>query len=235
MLTINSAGCAEGLTMYINQLLLPHTIFGAEEPQKTADVSSPNKSDNTEDPDPDGSNELSEHDDANDPKVRGLKSALEKERQANRAKEAELRELRELKREKEEAALKEKSELEQAQIREQRAEARAQKLAEGYLRQSLDNAVKSAAAKANFIDPEDALAGVDWESITYEQDSENPDKVTIDEQAVAREVKKLATKKPHFIKRGTDDGEPSGSPFGGSKQKKQATTEDQLKAKYPGL
>ena len=178
-----------------------------------------------------GSQQQKQHDDADDPAVKGLKSALEMERRNNKAKDKELKALQ---KEKEERELAERTEIEQAQIRETKANEKAQKLAAGFLNEKLDNAIKAAATTLGFIDTDDALAGVDRASLTFEQDPDDPTQVTIDIKSVEREVKNLSTKKPHFLKRGTDDGEPSGHQFGGSQQKKKSS-EDTLKEKYPAL
>lgn len=169
----------------------------------------------------------------------GLKSALQKERAARREAEktrkAELAELDQLRREREERELAEKTEIEQAQARAEKAEAKAQALAESYVRDKLESTIKELAQAAKFADPEDAVALVDRSNITYQQDAENPQDVTIDKASVEKAVKDLATRKPHYLKAGTDDGEPTGSSFGGGNQKKKPLEEEALREKYPSL
>ena len=68
-----------------------------------------------------------------------------------------------------------------------------------------------------------------------EQDDDDPSVITIDQKSIAAQVKALSTKKPHFIKTGTEDGEPTGSSFGGTKTPKKTNRSDELKAAYPSL
>lgn len=173
-----------------------------------------------------------EHDDADDPKVKGLKSALAAERARADAAEKDLK-----KRQKaEEAAeLAKKDELEREKIRADAATEKATKLAEGLLKRDINAAIRAEAEKAGFIDVDDALAGVDRTSIIAEQHEDDPTQISIDLKTITTQVKALAAKKPHFIKQGTDDGEATGSQFGGSKQKKKGTDEDTLKELYPSL
>lgn len=165
------------------------------------------------------------------PDVAGLKSALEKERKANREKEKELKALRKAKEAEENAK---KSDLERAQAEAEANKTKAERLAEGFLRNSLHTAIRNEAQKLGFIDVEDAIAGVSRDDLSFEQDEDDPSDIDIDMKSVTKAVKALAAKKPHFIKTGTEDGEPSGSQFGGSKQKKK-TSDDQLRDKYPSL
>jgi hypothetical protein len=166
-----------------------------------------------------------------DDATKGLKSALEKERKA--ARDAQ-KELNRLKKQQEDAALKEKSEVEQAQAREQKAAERAQKLAAGLLRRDIDAAIRRAAEESKFIDPTDAVDGVDRSALTFSQDEDDPTEIDIDAKTVERAVKALAAKKPHFLRRGTEDGEPTGSQFGGSKTGK-VDKVDTYKQLYPSL
>ena len=47
-------------------------------------------------------------------------------------------------------------------------------------------------------------------------------------------VKALAARKPHFISRGTNDGDPTGSGMGGTKKAKK-TSQEQMRELYPSL
>ena len=164
--------------------------------------------------------------------VSGLKSALTKERK--RANDTE-KELKRLQKEKEDRELAEKSELDQAKTKEQKASEKVTKLAEGLLRRDLNHAIEKEAAKLNFIDIDDAIEFVDRSLITYEQDEDDPSIITIDQSTVEKVVKALATKKPHFIQQGTEDGEPTGGKFGGQRKKSSKTTEEALREKYSAL
>jgi len=208
-------------------LELPEWILGAEGEDDANDA----------DGDDSGNDEGSQdaaHDDADDPKVIGLKTALAQERLTAKQMKAELKELRKLKEEKAARELADKSDLEQALIREEQEKNKTAKLAAGFLNERISNAVRVAAQAANFIDPEDAISGVDRASLVYEQDTSDPSVITLDVKSVQKAVKDLATRKPHFVRAGTDDGEPTGGKFGGAKTKRQTDT-DTLKSFYPGL
>ena len=161
-----------------------------------------------------------------------LLKALQAERRARAAAE---KEAKALKKAQDERELSEKSELEQAQTRLQERETRAQELASALLNRDLNDAIRKAAQAAQFIDTDDAIAGVDRNKLSYEQDEDDPTQVTIDEKSVEREVKALAAKKRHFIRTGTDDGEPSGSQFGGKGGGSKGDREKTLRSKYPTL
>lgn len=222
-------------------VLLPAIIRGAEDDEAAGSTSESSSSDeggngagNESGSSEDSQDGSQEHDDADDPKVKGLKSALEKTRQEAKAKDAELKELRKLKKAQDDAELLTKSEIEQATIREERATEKAKKLADGFLKTTINQAIRNAASELHFYDIDDALAGVDRAELVFSQDDDDPSNVTIDTKTVEKAVKALATKKPHLIKSGTDDGEASGSQFGGTRQKK-ATSTEEFKTRYPGL
>lgn len=221
--------------------LLPYLIIGAEGDGdgegEGGENGSGDSGDGSGDGDPgDGDGDAGEGSDGSEggekPDVSGLKSALEKERAANKQKDKELKALRKA-REAEENA--KKSDLEKAQAEAEANKTKAEKLAAGFLKTNINGAIRRAAEKAGFIDPDDALAGISRDDITFEQDEDDPSDVTVDQKSVDRAVKALATKKPHFVKRGTDDGEPSGSQFGGSKPKSKKSSDDQLRERYPSL
>ena len=167
---------------------LPSFIIGAEgeeppapapKPTPPADPPAPK----VEEP---KSEEKPKHEDADDPAVQGLKSALEAER--NRAKANE-KELKQLQKEKEERELADKTELEKLQITSKKDKEKAEKLATGYRNRIIGDAIKSAAT--DFIDSIDAIEGVDWSEISYEQDEDDPSVVTVDQKSVEAAVKKL--------------------------------------------
>ena len=219
------------------------TIVGAEDdpPAGTSGDQGSSENDSAGDP-PKGDPDPDEDDDADDPKdTDGLKSALAKERKAAKlaTKEAKAtaRELAALRKEKEERELAEKGETEQEKIKREKAEAKLEKLTVGFRKSAIDRAIETAAKALGFLDPEDAIAGVDRSNIEAEQDEEDPSKVSITPKTVETAVKDLAKRKPHYLKpEGTSDGEPTASRFGGggSKQGKK-DTDEVLKAKYPSL
>lgn len=221
---------SHNLTLDELAVFLPAVIFGAEGETDGAGEPTGDQSNNDGAGSDDDKDEPKD-DGKTDEDTSGLKSALAKERSraaaAEKALKAELktREARELA---------EKSDLEKAQINEQKATERAERLSSGLLQRDLNDAIRTAAKAAGFIDVTDAIDGVDRTALSYTQDSDDPTNIEIDAKSIEAEVKKLATKKPHFIRSGTDDGEPTGSQFGGSAKKK-TTTEDDLKKKYPAL
>lgn len=218
------------LTIADLEELLPLSIFGAEDDDSDGSDDDAG-SDDDQDSSDDNSSSDNEHDDADDPAVKGLRSALSKERAARTKLE---RELKKQNKAKEEAALAEKSELEQANTRLQASNDKLTKLAAGYLQSKLESAIRDAAKDAKFIDSDDAIAGVDRSALIFEQDEDDPANVTIDSASIKAAVKALATKKPHFISSGTDDGEATGGKFGGRKKKPNAG-DDALREKYPAL
>lgn len=214
----------------------PGVILGAE-----GDEDDPNKSDPPEgeedededDPDnPDGNEGEDESDKGKSAEdLAAIQRALDAERRITKRQERELKRLRAAQGAKET----EKNEtLEETQQREQAANARAEKLAAGLLKRDIDTAIKEAARELKFIDVEDALNGVDRSKIVFDQDDEDPTDIDIDEDTVKAAVKALATKKPHFLNKGTDDGEATGSQFGGSRKPKK-TSDEALKELYPSL
>lgn len=220
--------------------LLPYMIIGAEDGDGEAEGG---ESGSGESGDGDGDGDSGEgggesgsgsgdSEGGDKPDVTGLKSALEKERAANKQKDKELKALRKAKEAKENA---EKSDVERAETERATAVAKAEKLAEGFLRTNINGAIRRAAEKAGFIDPDDAVGSINRDDITFEQDDDDPSDVDIDQKSVDKAVKALATKKPHFVKTGTSDGEPSGSQFGGSKQKGKKSSDDELRERYPSL
>lgn len=218
---------------------LPEIIFGAEEDENGAggdqNDSGNDSGDSSQDDDKNAGNasgssdDDSSHDDADDPKVKGLKSALETERAEKKAKDKQLKALLREKQEREDA---EKTEIDQHKDKAEKAMTKVELLAATLLKRDLDSAIRAAAK--DFIDPDDALNGIDRSKLVFEQDEDDPTDITIDLKSIEREVKNLATKKPHFLNKGTDDGEPTGGQFGGSSRKKK-TSDEALKEKYPSL
>lgn len=191
-------------------------------PTKTAPK--PNEEEDEEDED-------EEDDKADKRDTKGLLAALAAERQAHKVAE---RERKKLQKEKDEKDLSEKTDIEQAQIKEKTASEKVQKLAAGLLKRDIDKAIKDEAEKLKFLDPNDAIDLIDRSKLVYEQDDDDPSKVTIDLAIVKAQVKDLATRKPHFLSKGTNDGEPTGGGFGGSKnQNGKKSDDDILKERYP--
>ena len=220
--------------------LFPEFFFGAEgeddaagtqgTESNDADNSSDDGVDSTTDDDEDNTGE---HDDADDPKVQGLKAALQAERLKAKQQERRANSLAKKQKDKE---LAEMGELDAAKSKLTESQDKVSKLASGILRRDLDAAIRKAAEKANFVDVEDAVALVNRSSLTYTQDEDDPSDIEIDLKTITAEVKRIAQGKPHFIKgqgASDDDEDPSGSKFGRKGKKK--TSEEELKEKYPAL
>lgn len=217
--------------------LLPEFISGREDDEGESQEGSEGESkDESGKPKGDaGSSSKDESGDAGDEgeeDVTGLKTALARERANVKAREKELAKLR--KRD-EDADLAKKDEVEQANIKAQRAEEKATKLAAGLRRTSLNSAIEKAAEKLGFIDTDDAIAGVEIPDDAIDQDEDDPSDITIDTAAITKAVKALATKKPHFIKAGTEDGDATGNQFGGNNRKPKKTSDETLREKYTAL
>lgn len=113
---------------------------------------------------------------------------------------------------------------------------RIKKLGTSYYKDKVEAAIREEARKANFIDVSDAVAGVDRTIIAAEQDDDDPSVVVIDPANLTKAIKQLAEAKKHLIKQGTDDGEPTGSSYGGGKGKsKEKNSAENLQNIYPNL
>lgn len=170
----------------------------------------------------------------------GRTKALRAERKLKREAEAEAKRLRAeneaLKRKDMEEVDRLKAELNDASSKNTESLTKLEKLTEGFKASAVKAAISAEASRQNFIDVNDALAGVDFSTLVIDQDEEDPSQVTIDLKTVTAAVKKLAASKPHYIKAGTDDGEPTGSTFGGSRKNNSGeTSEDTLRNLYPSL
>ena len=167
-----------------------------------------------------------------DKDIDGLKSALAKERRERRKleKDAAARQKAE-----DDKKSKDADEVAHAQKKTQEAQDRIAKLSAGFLQRELDGALRKAAEKQGFIDPADAIEGVDRSSLTYEQDDEDPTDIDIDEKSIEKAVKALAARKPHFLKTGTDDGQRTGGGFGGGSSGDRKDTDATLRSLYPSL
>jgi len=225
----------------INQLFLqklPSCIFGGDGENDDASNSSSEElgsesSQNGSESTGSASNDLGDatpNDSKSDDDTRGLKSALNTEREARKAAE---RELKKFQKAHDDAELAKKDEVTQAATRAERAESKVAKLASGLLNQRLADAIRKAAG--DFTDPEDAVSGVDRSQLVYEQDDDDPSEITIDAKSVQNAVKRLATAKPHWLKTGTSDGEPTGSSFGNPRKPTPKTSDDALRENYPAL
>jgi hypothetical protein len=127
-------------------------------------------------------------------------------------------------------------ETEQAQQREAAAAQKSERLAARFLDTALEGSIVKAATKLKFRDVDDAVTQINREDIDWEQDEDDPSKVTIDGDSVTAAVKALAKKKPYLLAtEGAGEGA-SGGQFGGaSGNKPDGLTEEALRSTYPAL
>ena len=226
--------------------LLPEVILGAEEDgagQSNSDQQQNGSSDSGQEGTKGTENNSSEGEDENKDtegtQEDGRTKALKAERKLKREAEAEAKRLRQeneaLKRKDMDELQRTQAERDDAVKESQAKDDRLQKLITGYRSNALNNAILAEAQKQKFIDPNDALVGVDINEITVNQDEDDPTQVDIDLKAVTSAVKKLATSKPHYINKGTTDGGATGSQFGGSRSGNKPDDDFELRQKYPNL
>lgn len=165
----------------------------------------------------------------------GLKSALQKERADRKKLERELKDFRKTKQQAEEA---EKTEVERLKGENTRSAEKTAKLADGFKKNAVNQAILAAAGKAKFRDPSDALRDDVIAAISVEQDEDDPTNVTIDEATVTEAIKKLAKAKPHWVGPDTVRPPKSGSNFAGNgagNPSKEEAQKADLLLKYPAL
>jgi hypothetical protein len=211
---------------------LPEVISGAEENGETETEGS--ESENTEEENSEETEDESEENEEDEEKpedVTGLKTALDKERKDRKAAEKLATKLQKEKDARDQAKM---TDIQRAQAKEKLATEKVAKLASGLLIRDQNAEIKAAAEKLKFIDPADAIDGVNRSKIIFTQDEDDPSDITIDVKSVEKLVKELSLKKPHFITSGTDDGQETGGQFGGSNRQKKPT-DDALKEFYPSL
>ena len=228
--------------------LLPEVILGAEEDDKGSgpEGDDPTKGSSDSGPGGDqGAGSSQEDDDDEDETPKGTQEedgrakALKAERKLHREARAEANRLKaendQLKRKDMDDLQRTTAERDDALKESQAKDVRLQKLIDGYRSNALTNAIKAEAEKQKFIDPNDALIGVDLTEIAVNQDEDDTTQVDIDLKAVTSAVKKLATSKPHYINKGTKDGNATGSQFGGSRSGNKTDEDAELRLKYPNL
>lgn len=207
----------------------PEFYFGheGEEDDTTQIVDTTTEEDETQ-----GDKPKADEDEPKGDDVEGLKSALAAERKRAKAAERELN--KRVKAETDTEAEKADA-VAAAQKKLQEVQERNEKLANGLLQRELEARIRKAANELNFVDPTDAIDGVDRSKLEWDQDEDDPSQIDIDDKAVEKAVKALATKKPHFVKRGTEDGAPTGSGFGGGNQGDRKDKDAALRARYSAL
>jgi hypothetical protein len=114
------------------------------------------------------------------------------------------------------------------------------KLAQGYLRTTVDSKVSAVAAELGFRDPMDAVMFMrsnDHAGVDIEQDSDDPTKVEIDEDSLKKVLKQTLKARPHWAKEDQGESQPTGSQFrGGTGPRGDKQMDDDALAKaYPML
>jgi hypothetical protein len=217
-------------------------ITGAEEGDDDDDddkeEKDPPDSDDDDSDDEDDDDEDTKAQKAKDEEIRKLKEALTNERRAHRA----TKKARRSPAPKKKAAPKKEAETEEDEEA-VAAKATNVRLAERLVEEKVNNAVGRAARKLKFVDEEDAIKLVSLDDIDYEQDEDDPTKVTIDPQSITDALEALAEKKPHLIQAedeedDDDEGEKppvKTSKMNGRKKKKGTLNDEELKKRYPAL
>lgn len=170
--------------------------------------------------------------DEDDKDTAGLRSALQKERNDRKALAKQIKELQKFK---DEAEAKDKTDGQKAQDAADKASKKAERLAVRLRETALENVVTKLATKHKFVDIDDALRLIDRDSITIDQDEDDPSDLIVDEKSVDKALKALAEKKPHLVSDG--EGLPaSGSKFAGGRKNNDPNADTEaLKEKYPAL
>lgn len=112
------------------------------------------------------------------------------------------------------------------------------RLADRLRKKEIDDAIREAATKLNFIDPTDALIDDVRREIDFDQDKDDPTDIDIDLDSVRDAVKELADRKKHLIGK-PGEGNPSGGRFS-SRRRKQDDGDNNtklgtLQSRYPSL
>lgn len=214
----------------LEKLLLLVQVRGADEPAKEGDP--PKKEQET--PPKEEEEEENEEEEEETPKEKdtaGLMSALNKERKERKRLEKEAKTLRQFKDDKESENA---TEAQKATKKAEAAEAKTERLAKKLRTQALDIAIAKYAGNLKFRDVNDALTQIRREDDWIDQDEDEPSEIEVDEGAVEKAVKKLAGEKKYLLE---VEGEelPSGSKFGGGKNKNEEMDEAALRDKYSAL
>lgn len=163
-----------------------------------------------------------------------LKTALQKERENNKALNKRISAFEKAQRTKDDA---EKTEVQRLTDEQARSSEKVTKLAAKFRKSAIHSAIVSAAKDAKFTDPTDAIREEVIAQLGVDQDEDDPSDVTIDAASVKKAVEELAKKKPHYLTTAEPErrqGRPSGSKFGNSGDPK-PSQQDRLVAAYPAL
>lgn len=194
-------------------------------------------SDDSDDDSSDDDDDSDEDDDEEKPDVKGLKSALAKERAERRRLAKEVKELKKNQKppaKKKTKAADDDEDDDDSSKPDEEAQRRNEKLAGKLLTNAINTEIIKAAG-SKFKDIDDVLALINRDEIDAEQDDDDPSDVEVDSESVRDAIKQLAKKKPHLVASTNGEGTKSGSKFGGRKKGGANMTEEQLKEKYAAL
>jgi hypothetical protein len=161
--------------------------------------------------------------------IRGLKSALKKEREARKLAQRELRKLKA----KPKVTKKANSD-DSEEDKDQGPSEREVRLAARLRDQAVDQVITKFASKMNFVDIEDAINLVSRKDIDVNQDEDDPTDVIIDEETVEDALKDLIKRKKHLVQAPVSKVR-SGSKVTGKNNGKKVTDKEALKKKYRAL
>jgi len=150
--------------------------------------------------------------------IERINRALRAERKLRRQAEKDLKALQKTSSETSDNSNKE---TEQAKQREAAETQKSERLAARFLDTALEGSIVKAATKLKFRDVDDAVTQINRDDIDWDQDEDDPSKVTIDGESVTAAVKALAKKKPYLL--ATENGAgggASGGQFGGASSNK---------------
>jgi hypothetical protein len=215
-----------------------------EEDSEDTDDEGSEGGDSGEEDSEDGDEEDGDDEEEEEDPYEGLRSALSKERKLHRVERRNrIKAERELESARSQLAAgtnKESEAITELQTKLDEERSQTASLAKKFSTQAVNGAIKTAAEKLGFIDPEDAL--VVARNIEVDQDDEDPTQVEVDEALVLSEVKALAKKKPHLVgekKTEKTTKVKSGTSARRTNQRRtkstKSTKERELMSRYPSL
>jgi len=217
-------------------------IFGFEgEADDSSDDSDDSGDDSDTSDDSDDSDDTEESDDSDDSDedddapvtqkdIKGLKSALTKERQARRKLE------RENKRLKKTATNGQAEDKKDDQPEDKGPSEKEIRLAARLKTQAVNQIIMSKAATMNFVDIDDVLSLINRDEIDVDQNEDDPSEVDVDVDSVVDALKDLAKRKKHLVKSSNGSAPKSGGKVGGKGGKNSDGLDDEaLRNKYRAL
>jgi hypothetical protein len=173
--------------------------------------------------------------------LEGLKRALKTERdlrkKAEKGQKLSEREKRRLQKAQDDIKAAEDGEVAAAKKAAEESTQKVTRLAAKLRQTALEGAIKEAAQKAKFRDPDDVITQLqrnNFAGIEIDQDDDDPADIEIDAKSVEKAVKAVATAKPHWLI-AAGDGAPSGGSFNGGKPGGKSNKNAEYADRYPAL